>query len=200
MSAGDSTRQRLLRAAIELFTTGGYHVTTTPQIARRARLAEGTIYRHFEGKQHLLNELYRGAVQWATAQVDAAPARATTPSGQLGDVARSLVTCAARDPAVIRMALLMRHGDLLDDRSREVERQFQQSLARVVAGGKADGTVRVGSAELWAGVWLSTIRYALDRVSAGEWAEGHPAVDHVVAAAWQAIAAPPPPADAGHVH
>ena len=199
MYAGDATRQRLLRAAIELFTTSGYHTTTTPQIARRARLAEGTIYRHFEGKQALLNELYRGAVQWATAQVEAAPAHAVTPPEQLDEVARALVSCAARDPAVIRMALLIRHGDLLDDRSRDAEGQLHQALARLVAGGKADGTVRVGSAELWGGVWLSVVRHALERVCAGEWAEGHPAVAHVTAAAWRAIAAGPPPAESQHV-
>jgi hypothetical protein len=49
--------------------------------------------------------------------------------------------------------------------------------------------VRVGGAELWAGVWLSVMRHALERVSAGEWAERHPAVEHVIEAAWRAIAA-----------
>jgi AcrR family transcriptional regulator len=30
MTQADLTRQRLLRAALELFTSEGYHVTTTP--------------------------------------------------------------------------------------------------------------------------------------------------------------------------
>ena len=191
MSSGDASRQRLLRAAIELFTTRGYHLTTTPLIARKARLAEGTIYRHFTGKQDLLNELYRGAVGWAIGQAEAGAGDAAAPQAQLAGVARALVACAARDPAVIRMALLVRHGDLLDDRSRAAEREWGQSLERLVARGKADGSVRVGGAALWAGVWLSVLRHALDRVSAGEWAEGHPAVEHVIDAAWRAIAATP---------
>jgi len=198
MSSGDASRQRLLRAAIELFTTRGYHLTTTPLIARRARLAEGTIYRHFTGKQDLLNELYRGAVRWAIGQAEAVAGDAA-PRAQLGAVARALVACAARDPAVVRMALLIRHGDLLDDRSRATQREWRQALERVVARGKADGSVRVGGAELWAGVWLSVMRHALDRVSAGEWAEGHPAVEHVVEAAWRAIAAAAPRAEPPHV-
>jgi len=198
MSSGDASRQRLLRAAIELFTTRGYHLTTTPLIARRARLAEGTIYRHFTGKQDLLNELYRGAVRWAIGQAEAVAGDAA-PRAQLGAVARALVACAARDPAVVRMALLIRHGDLLDDRSRATQREWRQALERVVARGKADGSVRVGGAELWAGVWLSVTRHALDRVSAGEWAEGHPAVEHVVEAAWRAIAAAAPRAEPPHV-
>lgn len=191
MASGDASRQRLLRAAIELFTTRGYHLTTTPLIARKARLAEGTIYRHFPGKQELLNELYRGAVRWAAGQVGAFQDGAVPPREQLSGLARALVAGAARDPAVIRMALLIRHGDLLDDRSHAAEREWRQALERLVARGKADGSVRVGGAELWSGVWLSVVRLALDRVSAGEWAQGHPAVEHVIDAAWRAIAADP---------
>jgi AcrR family transcriptional regulator len=199
MSSGDASRQRLLRAAIELFTTRGYHLTTTPLIARRARLAEGTLYRHFPGKQDLLNELYRGAVRWAIAQADAPPGDGVPARARLGRVARALVGCAARDPAVIRMAMLIRHGDLLDERSRAVEREWRQALERVVAQGKSDGSVRVGGAGLWADVWVSVVRHALDRVSAGEWAEGHPAVEHVIDAAWRAIAATPGRAEPPHV-
>ena len=61
---GEATRQRLLRAALELYTTVGFRATTTPAIAARAGVAEGTIYRHFSGKEHLLNEVFRGAQRW----------------------------------------------------------------------------------------------------------------------------------------
>ena len=50
-----TTRDRLLEAARELFTTAGYHATTTPILAQRAGVAEGTIYRHFPSKSALLN-------------------------------------------------------------------------------------------------------------------------------------------------
>ena len=66
---GEATRQRLLRAALELYTTIGFRATTTPAIAARAGVAEGTIYRHFSGKEHLLNEVYRGAQRWGAGLV-----------------------------------------------------------------------------------------------------------------------------------
>src|SRR5207302_11393513 len=59
MAQADLTRERLVRAALELFTAQGYHDTTTPAIAKKAGVAEGTIYRHFAGKQQFFNELYR---------------------------------------------------------------------------------------------------------------------------------------------
>ena len=81
MARTELTRQRLVRAALELFTTQGYHPTTTPQLAKRAGIAEGTIYRHFTGKRQLLSELYRGAARWATRLVQSAgsPAKAVPP-------------------------------------------------------------------------------------------------------------------------
>src|SRR5256885_1851203 len=64
MTQADLTRERLVRAALELFTAHGYHETTTPQIAKKAGVAEGAIYRHFTSKQHCFNELYRTAARW----------------------------------------------------------------------------------------------------------------------------------------
>ena len=63
---GEGTRQKLLRAALELFTGEGFLASTTPIIAERAGVAEGTIYRHFSSKEHLLNEVFRGTQRWAT--------------------------------------------------------------------------------------------------------------------------------------
>src|SRR5438309_9763206 len=83
MTQADLTRQRLIRAALELFTTTGYHFTTTPLIARKAGVAEGTIYRHFDSKQHLLNELYRAAGRWAGRQVKEADALKVGPREKL---------------------------------------------------------------------------------------------------------------------
>lgn len=190
MPPADATRQRLLRAAIELFTTQGYHDTTTPLIARRAGVAEGTIYRHFSGKQDLLNELYRGALRWATGQVETARADGVAVREQLARLARGLAACAVHDPAVIRMGFLQRHGDLLDDRSREMARELRGAIERLVARGKSDGTVRVGSAEQWAGVWLAVVVHALDRLCGRAWSEDATAVEQCIAAAWTAIAAP----------
>src|SRR5690242_5957544 len=61
---GAATRQKLLRAALELFTTIGFRATTTPEIALRAEVAEGTIYRHFSGNEELLLAAYREAQAW----------------------------------------------------------------------------------------------------------------------------------------
>ena len=49
-----STRQRLINAALELFTSQGVTETTTRQIAELAQVNEVTLFRQFGNKQGLL--------------------------------------------------------------------------------------------------------------------------------------------------
>jgi AcrR family transcriptional regulator len=191
VTATELTRQRLIRTALELFTSRGYHDTTTAQIAKKAGIAEGTIYRHFASKQQLVNELYRAAQRWAGKIVqeagrdpDAGAARA-----QLTAVAHGLIEGAAHDTAVVKLGLLERLDGVLDEESRKTAREFRVALERVVAEGKAQGAVRAGAVEIWAGVWLATISHALEKVVAGDWKPGDAGVRLVVDAAWRAISA-----------
>src|SRR2546428_1502456 len=103
MPTADLTRQRLVHAALELFTARGYETTTTAEIARKAGVAEGTIYRHFQSKQHLLNELYRGAARWAVRLVPEAKGAAggRDPRRKLAALGAGLVHGANPGAAVV---------------------------------------------------------------------------------------------------
>ena len=189
--AADLTRQRLIRAALELFTTRGYHDTTTAQIAKKAGIAEGTIYRHFASKQHLVNELYRAAQRWAAKVIQERPRDpgAGTARAQLTAVAHGLVEGAAQETAIVKLGFLESLAPLLDDESRKTEREFRFGLERLIAEGKAQGSVRAGAVEIWAGVWLATISHALEKVVAGDWKTEDTGVRLVIDAAWRAISA-----------
>lgn len=54
MPSRQSTRQRLINAAEELFTSQGVTETTTRQIAELAQVNEVTLFRHFQNKHGLL--------------------------------------------------------------------------------------------------------------------------------------------------
>src|SRR5919201_5611640 len=47
-------KQRLVMAAVDLFTEQGYDATTVAQIAERAGLTKSTFFRHFPDKRELL--------------------------------------------------------------------------------------------------------------------------------------------------
>jgi AcrR family transcriptional regulator len=153
-------------------------------------VAEGTIYRHFSGKEHLLNEVYRDAQRWGTALVREPEAERGLPVPErLGQIARRLLEGAAGDPAKVRMLLRARDEPHLDERSRESSREFRAALHQVIAGGKSDGLVRQGPAELWAELWLALVTFAVERVGAGEWTPESPQCAMTLQAAWNAIKA-----------
>src|SRR5438067_2322565 len=66
----EDKRDAILAAALELFIAQHYHGTSIPDIARKAGVADGTIYRYFVNKEELVNELYamnsRRLVSWLT--------------------------------------------------------------------------------------------------------------------------------------
>ena len=187
---GEATRQRLLRAALELYTTIGFRATTTPAIAARAGVAEGTIYRHFSGKEHLLNEVYRSA-QRGGAELGREPEgeRPLAAAERLRGLGRRILEVAVEDPSLARMLLRSREEQHLDERSREASREFRGALQEIVAEGRQAGQVREGPAELWSDLWLALVGFAAERLSAREWEPESPYVGLTLDAAWDAIAA-----------
>lgn len=55
--AEEDTRTKILQAALRLFAKRGYDGTTTKDLAKSARVAEGTLFRHFSSKKAILIEL-----------------------------------------------------------------------------------------------------------------------------------------------
>jgi TetR/AcrR family transcriptional regulator, repressor of fatR-cypB operon len=50
-----SRRDSILDAALDLFVERGFEATSVPEVARRARIAAGTIYLYFASKEALVN-------------------------------------------------------------------------------------------------------------------------------------------------
>jgi AcrR family transcriptional regulator len=186
---GEATRQKLLRAALELYTTVGFREATTPAIAARAGVAEGTIYRHFSGKEDLLNAVYRAAQRWALGVIGEAEGdhHAARAPDRLQRIARRLLEAADHDPAGARMVLQFRDDRYLDDKSRDAAREVRGALQQVVVAGKSDGLVRAGPADLWVAVWLAVVAFAVERVCTKEWTPDNPQAAQAVEAAWNAI-------------
>jgi AcrR family transcriptional regulator len=188
-TAGRATRSRLIRAALELFTEPGFRATTTPELARRAGVAEATIYRHFSGKEALLNAACMEAVTWGLTLVAAGETEHRLDAEvALGLIGREMVRVAERDPALVRMLLRSPEESLHEEGTRQAIRDFRVGLQQVMAAGKQRGRIRPGSAELWAAVWLALAGFVAERVAAKEWSADHPNVELALESAWQAVA------------
>jgi AcrR family transcriptional regulator len=185
------TRDRLVRAALELFTTQGYHASTTPEIASKAGVAEGTIYRHFASKEQLLNEIYRAAVRvFVTAVRD-------TPAGlgcaeRLERIAAGWREVAVKNPPVVRLVFVSRLRNLMDPRSRDAAKELRDEIEKLIASGKSAGQVRPGAVEVWADIWLQLTGLMLERIANKEWTVDQAAPRMAVESAWAAIGTPGP--------
>jgi TetR/AcrR family fatty acid metabolism transcriptional regulator len=54
----EQKRQRILRAAIEVFASKGFFSARMTDVAHAAEVADGTLYLYFEGKEHLLTSIF----------------------------------------------------------------------------------------------------------------------------------------------
>jgi AcrR family transcriptional regulator len=72
-----NARERLVRAALDLFTEQGYDATTVNEIADRAGLTKTTFFRHFPDKREVLFAGQDMHSRLLTDAITAAPAPAT---------------------------------------------------------------------------------------------------------------------------
>jgi AcrR family transcriptional regulator len=84
-------RERLVRAALDLFSEQGYENTAVAQIAERAGLTKSTFFRHFRDKREVLFGGQEALVDLMSGAIAGAPAE----MGPLATVEAALVATAS---------------------------------------------------------------------------------------------------------
>ena len=105
-------RERILAAARELVAADGQGVTMEA-IARRARVAVGTLYRHFPAKEDLVEAVVEDSVEHIAAATEAtlaAVASGATPGPAVADLFRVVARRHAVDRALKAAAGRLDHG------------------------------------------------------------------------------------------
>ena len=91
-------RQRILDAATALASRGGYDAVQMRDVAERADVALGTLYRYFPSKVHLLVTLMHEQTAELTIRLDRRPPRGETPSERVLEVLSRATRALQRDP------------------------------------------------------------------------------------------------------
>jgi len=105
LSSRNQKKQRILRAAIEVFATKGYFAARMTDIATAAGVADGTLYLYFDGKEHLLMSIFNDVL------------------GRFIDTAQSEIA-AAKDPVDKLRTMLRLHLETLH-RDRDLAHVLQ---------------------------------------------------------------------------
>ncbi|MBB2935336.1 AcrR family transcriptional regulator [Amycolatopsis bartoniae] len=157
----DAQRAGILKAAAELLAERGYAGCSVAAVAERARIATGSVYKHFPGKAELVVELFRGIVGH---EVDAVKAAAQEPGEPAERVVAIFETFAVRALKAPRRAyaLLAEPVDAPVEAERIVFRRvFRDLAAEHIREGVRTGLLPPQDAELTAAALVGAITEVL---------------------------------------
>jgi AcrR family transcriptional regulator len=91
-------RDRVVKAAIALANAGGYDAVQMRDVASKAGVALGTLYRYFSSKDHLLVSCLGQWTRDFQQRVALRPPAGTTPADRVVDVLRRAASALERSP------------------------------------------------------------------------------------------------------
>ena len=155
-----------MAAALELFVERGFFGTAVPEIADRAEVGAGTIYRYFESKEALVNELYREhKLLFGKVALDDFPSTAPTRE-QFRVLWTRMARFAIENPSSFVFLELHHHARYLDGQSRAVEQRMMELFRHVVVSAQARGELKAGDPRvlmgLVMGAFIGVIRGCVD--------------------------------------
>ncbi len=160
-------RRRLLAAATELAAEGGYDAVQMRDVAARAEVALGTLYRHYSSKDQLLLAALAEQASTLRDRLQSRPPRGATPADRVADALRRACRALEREPRVI--AAMMTAMSAPEDGAVALKRDVDETLRAIIAraidgdGGDAvadlDDVVRVLGSVWFAGLsfWVNGI-------------------------------------------
>jgi TetR/AcrR family transcriptional regulator, cholesterol catabolism regulator len=123
-------RQRVIDAAMELGAEGGYDAVQMRDVAARAQVAMGTVYRYFSSKDHVLAAALAG---WAAAlerRLAQVPPRGATPVARVTDVLERAVRGIDRQPRM--MAAMVSAMSSLDPGAVVCQEELASTMERII--------------------------------------------------------------------
>jgi AcrR family transcriptional regulator len=106
------TKAVITRTALELFVRQGITETTTKDIAREAKVAEGALYRHYASKDDLAWHLFATHFTALALDLDRLQQDVPTARGKLEAIIRHVCGFFDRDRVLFSYLLLVQHAQM----------------------------------------------------------------------------------------
>jgi TetR/AcrR family transcriptional regulator, repressor of fatR-cypB operon len=142
VSSQPNKRDALMRAALDLFAERTYGSTPVPDIAARAHVGTGTVYRHFQSKEDLANYVYRACKTTLHDGLRDALSRGGSVEEKFLRMWQSMAKMAASDPKAMRFIELQHHEEYLDDASRALSDAVFDTAEQFMREGQKQGHIR----------------------------------------------------------
>jgi AcrR family transcriptional regulator len=146
-SQATSTRDRILRAALELFAARSYRAASMRQIAEAVGITKASLYHHFRSKQEILSELLTPLLDQLDAVLGAA-----APERGLTARRRQLLEAAADVMLEHRevLALCLRDTSVYGEDGFELSARivaWTEQAAKLLTGGRSGWKDQVRAAQ-----------------------------------------------------
>ena len=151
MRDGTPTREKIERKAMELFVAQGVSETTIRDIAEAAGVAEGALYRHYEGRDALILALFQRHYTAFAERLDAVQAARRGTRAKLRAMIAECAEVFDTDPVRFQFLLLVQHHSM---RRLDPDHASPVDVVReVVAEGMAAGEIAKRDPDL-AAAWV----------------------------------------------
>jgi TetR/AcrR family fatty acid metabolism transcriptional regulator len=137
-------RRRILEAAVSVFARKGYFAARVSDIAKKAGVADGTIYLYFRGKEDVLVRLFDEVMSEHVAEArEAVRALSTAPERLLVIAQRHLeVLGGNRDLAAVFQVELRQSTRFMERFTASWLRDYFKLLDEAIESGQRDGSLR----------------------------------------------------------
>jgi AcrR family transcriptional regulator len=123
-------KQRLLSAATALAAEGGYDAVQMRDVAARAEVALGTLYRHYSSKDQLLLALLAHQASTLRERLDQRPPRGDAPADRVADVLRRATRALERQPRVTHA--MVTAMSVSDDTAAPAKHEINETLRAII--------------------------------------------------------------------
>ena len=141
---GTSKRERILRAAVDVFAQAGYFNAKVSEIAKAAGVADGTIYLYFDNKEDVLITIFREHTKHYIDSLKRELANINRPEDRIRTTIRHHLETLGNDRALAVVSQVeLRHSlKFMKGFSQQEVADYLTLIREVVEKGQADGTFR----------------------------------------------------------
>jgi TetR/AcrR family transcriptional regulator, fatty acid metabolism regulator protein len=143
---GGGKRQRILDAAVRVFAEKGFYGSKVAEIARAARVADGTIYLYFKSKDDLLISLFEDRMAEINGALRAALAPIPSALGKLRRLIEMHLELVEKHPKLCEVLTveLRQSSKFMREYKNPKFGEFLKILAGVIDDGQRSGELRPG--------------------------------------------------------
>lgn len=172
------TRERILDAALHVFSRKGYHDARLDEIVDKSDTSKGSIYFHFPNKERLFLALVEKFADLLERRVRQAIGQHTSP---MAKVEAALETCLEtfgryRRPAKVMLVQAAGLGNIFEEKRLEINERFAVLIRAYLDEAIAAGEIEAVDTDVVAYAWMGSIYHlTICWVYSGE-----PAPDRIV--------------------